>query len=136
MSIEQNKAVVTRFNKEVLEGKHLELMDELFLPTFVNRSVKPGFPAGAEGMIDFLKIFWEAFSEIKVEIHDQVGEGDKVTSRKTIYGIHTGTFMKIPATDKKVEINIIDIVRISEGMYAEHWNVIDMNGLFAQIKNS
>ena len=74
----------------------------------------------------FLKLFWEAFSNLKVEIHDQVGEGDKVTSRKTIHGVHTETFMKIPATNKKIEMNVIDIVRISNGKYAEHWNVIDM----------
>ena len=133
MSIEQNKAVVRRFNKEVIENKKIELMDELFLPTFVNRSVKPGFSAGADGMVGFLKIFWESFSDIKVEIQDQVGEGDKVTSRKTIHGIHTGTFMDIPATNKKVEINVIDIVRIEEGKYAEHWNVIDLQGLISQI---
>ncbi len=114
MSIEQNKSVVRRFNKEVIENKKIELMNELFLPTFVNRSVKPGFSAGADGMVGFLKIFWEAFSDIRVEIHDQVGEGDKVTSRKTIHGTHTGTFMNIPATNKKIEMNVIDIVRITE----------------------
>ena len=134
MSVEQNKAVVRRFNKDVIEGKRLERMDELFLPAFVNRTVKPGFSAGTDGMVDFLKIFWEAFSNIKVEIHDQIGEGDKVTSRKTIHGIHTGTFMNIPATNRKVDINIIDIVRISEGKYAEHWNIIDMQGLLIQIE--
>ena len=134
MSIKQNKAVVQRFNKEVIENKRIELMDELFLPTFINRSVKPGFSAGADGMVGFLKIFWEAFSNIKVEIHDQVGEGDKVTSRKTIRGIHTGVFMNISPTNKKVEINIIDIVRIEGGKYAEHWNVIDMKNLIAQIQ--
>ena len=135
MSIEQNKAVVRRFNKEVIENKKVELMDELFLPTFINRSVKPGFSAGPDGMVDFLKMFWDAFSDIKVEIHDQIGEGDKVTTRKTINGIHTGTFMNIPATNKKIEMNVIDIVRIREGKYAEHWNVIDMQGLFSQIKD-
>ncbi len=133
MSIEQNKAVVRRFNKEVIENKKIELMDELFLPTFINRSIKPGFSAGADGMVGFLKIFWEAFSDIKVEIHDQVGEGDKVTSRKTIHGTHTGTFMNIPATNKKIEMNVIDIVRIEDGKYAEHWNVIDLQGLLNQI---
>ena len=134
MSIEQNKAVVQRFKKEVIENKRIVLMDELFLPAFINRSVKPGFSAGVDGMVGFLILFWEAFSNIKVEIHDQVGEGDKVTSRKTIHGVHTETFMKIPATNKKIEMNVIDIVRISNGKYVEHWNVIDMQGLLAQIK--
>ena len=32
-------------------------------------------------------------------------------------------------------MNVIDIVRISNGKYAEHWNVIDMQGLLDQVKN-
>jgi len=30
-------------------------------------------------------------------------------------GIHTGIFMNIPSTNKKVEMNVIDIVRIEKG---------------------
>ncbi|MCL5028911.1 MAG: ester cyclase [Bacteroidetes bacterium] len=129
MTTEQNKAVVLRFNKEVIEEKNIGIIDELFLPAFINRTVRLGFSPGPDGMIAFLKILWQAFSEIKVEIHDQVAEGDKVTTRKTIHGIHTGQFMNLPASNKKVEIKIIDIVRLSEGKYAEHWSVIDMQSV-------
>lgn len=134
MSLEQNKTIVRRFNKEVIEEKNTALMDELFLPDFINRTVRPGYSPGPDGMIAFLQVFWKAFSPLKVEILDQVAENDKVTTRKIIHGTHTGTFMDWEPTNKQVEFHIIDIVRLSEGKYAEHWSVIDMRSVVAQIK--
>lgn len=134
MSIEANKAVVTRFNKEVIEGKNTAVFSEIFDPRFINRTVRPGFPAGPEGMLQFLtNVLWKGLADIKVEIHDQVGEGDKVTSRKTIHGTHIGEFMGHAGSQKKISINIIDIVRLQNQKYLEHWSIIDVQGVLAQI---
>lgn len=132
--IEQNKAVVRRFNKEVIEGKTLDIMDELFHPDFINQTVRPGFSAGPEGMRQFLTdVLWKAFSDIQVTIHDQVAEGDKVTSRKTISANHTGEFLGESPSHKRVDIDIMDIVRLEDGRYKEHWSIIDMHGLLQQL---
>lgn len=133
MNIEQNKAVVRRFNKEVIEGQNIAIMDELFHPGFINRTARPGYDPGPEGMKAFLQVLWQAFSNIYVEIPDQVAEKDKVTTRKIIHGTHTGTFMNLAPTHKKVELHIIDIVRLSEGKYIEHWSVIDLQRVLAEI---
>lgn len=132
-STERNKAVVRRFNKEVIEGQQTQLMEELFQADFINHTVRPGFSPGPDGMLAFLQILWNAFSELRVDIQEQVAEGDLVTSRKTISGRHTGPFMNLAASQKMVEIRIMDMVRLKEGKYAEHWSVIDMQGLIARI---
>lgn len=134
MSIQINKAVVTRFNKEMIEGRNASIIDELFDPEFVNRTVRPGYPTGSDGVLKFLKEgLWTGLSNIHVEIHDQTGEGDQVTTRKTIHGNHTGTLFGQPATGRKVEIFIIDIVRLRNGKYLEHWGIFDMKNVLAQI---
>jgi len=134
MDIEKNKAVVRRFNEAVIERRDLSVMDELFAPDFVNRSVKEGFSGGTDGMIAFLQLFWAAFTDLKVDIHDQVAEADRVSSRKTIRGTHTGTFMGVPATGREIAIPVIDIVRLKAGRYAEHWNLIDLPGVLKQLQ--
>lgn len=135
MTIEENKKIVTRFNKEVIEGKRVELMDELFLPEFINRSARPGFSPGPDGMIHFLSnVLWQAFSELEVEIHVQIAEGDKVSTRKTIHGKHTGPFMGLEPSGKKIELKIIDIVRLKDGKDIEHWSAFDLQQVLAQIK--
>lgn len=136
MTTDQNKAVVWRFNKQVIEERNTNHLEELFQPDFINRTAKFGQPAGVDGMLSTLELLWKAFSGMRVEILDQVAENDKVTTRKIIHGTHTGTFMNKEATNKPVEFHIIDIVRLSNGKYAEHWSVIDMQRVLAQIEGN
>ena len=73
--------------------------------------------------------------DLKVEILRQVAEGDKVTTHKKFYATHSGDFMGIPATGKKVEMEIIDIIRLKEGKFREHWNVLDWQNAIHQLNN-
>ncbi len=83
MATGYDKAVIHHFNKEVIEKQHLEVMHNLLHPDFINRTLRPGFSTRPEGMRQFLTdALWKAFSDIQVTIHDQVAEGDKVTTRK------------------------------------------------------
>lgn len=132
MSTEQNKAVVRRFNQEVIEGRNLSVVEELFAPGFINHSAKEGFSSGVDSMTGFLALFWKAFTDLRVDIEDQLAEGDRVCSRKTIRGKHTGTFLEMPATGKEIAIRVIDIVRLENGRYAEHWNIVDMQDVLKQ----
>jgi len=130
-----NKAVVARFNKEVIERGDEAAFRELMAPDFVNRSAPPGMPNGPEGMIHtFNKILRPALPDLTVEIHDQVAEGDKVTTRKTIRGTHRGELLGVPATNKPVAIDVIDIVRVKDGRYVEHWGVNTLASVLAQLK--
>ena len=71
--------------------------------------------------------------KVKVVIHDMVAEGDRVTTRKSFQATHTGEFFGVPATHKNVVMDVIDIVRLREGKYIEHWGILDTHGLMTQI---
>jgi predicted ester cyclase len=130
-----NKAVVARFNKEVIERGDEASFRELMAPDFVNRSAPPGIPNGPEGMLDtFNKILRPALPDLTVEIHDQLAEGDKVTTRKTIRGTHRGELLGVPATNKPVAIDVIDIVRVKDGRYVEHWGINTLASVLTQLK--
>lgn len=121
---EINRAIVRRFNREVIEQGSVAAFGELIAPHFVNRSAGPGQPTGPEGMAYFFnQILRPALPDLTVEIHDQVAEGDLVTTRKTIRGTHRGALLGVPATNTPVEIDVIDIVRIEAGRFVEHWGV-------------
>jgi predicted ester cyclase len=136
MSPQENKAIVTRVNKEFIEGGNVNTVYEIFAPDFVNQTAPPGSPQGPEAIIYFFNhLLKPAFPDLKVEIHDQVAEGDKVTTRKSFYATHTGEFFGIPATQKPVVMDVIDIVRLRDGKYVEHWGILDMQSLMAQLSN-
>lgn len=130
-----NKNVVRRFNLEVIQDGRRESFDSLMSGGFKNRSAPPGADDGPEGMWNtFQNVLRPALSGLKVTIHDQIAEGDKVTTRKTIAGTHTGPFMGIPATGRDVAIQVIDIVRIGDGRYVEHWGLNTLPSVLAQLK--
>lgn len=134
--IENNKAVVRRFNQEVIDEGNLESFKELMDEQFVNRSAPEGMSNGADGMIYFFnEILRPAMPDVHVTIHQQVVEGDLVTTRKTIGGTHTGTLLGIPATGRAVNIDVIDIVRVKDGKYFEHWGITSLPEVLAQLQN-
>ncbi|MDJ1499479.1 ester cyclase [Xanthocytophaga agilis] len=91
---------------------------------FVNHSAPAGAKPGKEGMLyTFKQGLRPAFPDLKVTIHEQIAEGDLVTTRKTITGTQTGTLLGIAPTGKKITIEVIDIVRVKNGKYYEHWGV-------------
>ena len=133
-SLEQNKAIVVRFNKEVIEQGNVETFYELVAENFINHSAPPGVPNGRESMIYFFtQVLRPAFPDLKAEIYEQIAEGDKVTTRKAFHGTHQGELMGIAGSHKKVKIEVIDIVRLSEGKYVEHWGINNMQSVLTQL---
>ncbi|BCP53526.1 hypothetical protein K32_21430 [Kaistia sp. 32K] len=136
MSVDAIKAVVRRFNEEVIAKGDRAAFEALIDPDFVNRSAPPGAPNGPESMWNtFANVLRPALANLSVTIHDQIAEGDKVTTRKTITGIHNGTLMGIEATGRTVAIDVIDVIRISNGRYAEHWGLNTLATVLAQLKS-
>lgn len=133
---ENNKAVVRRFNQEVIAEGNLESFKELMDEQFVNRSAPESMDNGAAGMLYFFnEILRPAMPDIHVTIHQQVSEGDLVTTRKTISGTQTGVLLGIPATGRVVDIDVIDIVRVKDGRYFEHWGITSLPEVLSQLQN-
>ena len=132
--IENNKAVVRRFNLEVIEKGNIDSFNTLMDRNFVNRSAPAGMNNGPQGMIWFFnEVLRSAIPDIKVTIHDQVAEGDMVTTRKTISGTQTGLLLGVPATGRVISIEVIDMVRVKDGKYVEHWGITTLPELLASL---
>lgn len=133
---EKNKAIVLRFNKEVIEQGNIESFHELVSPDVINHAAPEGAPNGKESMQHFLlQVLRVGFPDVTAEILDQVAEGDRVTTRKILHGTHTGEFMGIPPSNKKVAIRVIDIIRLHEGRYAEHWGMSNIPEVMRELTN-
>ena len=134
MSIELNKAIVVRFNKEFIEQGNENSFNELLSDNVINHSAPTEMPNGKESFYFFLNnVLRSGFPNLTVEILEQVAEKDLVTTRKKIRATHTGEIFGIPPSNKEVEINIIDIIRIQDGKYAEHWGQSNFDEVLKQI---
>ncbi|MCM8738938.1 ester cyclase [Azospirillum sp. A1-3] len=132
-----NKELVRRFNIEVIQNGNEAAFNALMAPDFINHAAPQGMPNGPESMWNtFQNILRPALSGLRVTIHDQIAEGDKVTTRKTISGVHSGTLAGIPATGRDVTIDVIDIVRVRDGKYAEHWGLNTLSNVLASLSKA
>lgn len=132
--MEEIKEVVRRFNKEFIEGGNLQSFEDLMHEAFINRTAAPGMDEGPQGILyAFNSILRPAFPDLRVRIDVQIAEGDLVTTRKSFHGTHLGMLMGIPPTGEKVTINVIDIVRVRDGKYFEHWGVNTLPSVMAEL---
>ncbi|MGF6572471.1 putative ester cyclase [Paraburkholderia sp. GAS333] len=128
------KAVVKRFNYEVIRDGNRESFEALMAPDFVNWSAPSEATRGAETMwATFASVLRPAIAGLEVRIHEQLCDGDKVTTRKSISGKHVGTLLGAAATGENISIDVIDIVRIRDGQYVEHWGVNTLAAVVARL---
>lgn len=130
---EDNKALMKRFVAEYQTNHDDAVLYELVAEDFVDHSALPGLPPGRDGVKALFDAFHRAFDGFSARVHDQVAERDLVVTRKSFHGRHVGQFMGIAPTGAEVRIDVIDIVRVSGGRIAEHWNVVDQLGLMRQL---
>jgi len=131
----ENKAIVCHFNLEVIGKCDRDAFEMLVAEDFINHSVAAGQRSDQEGLWHtFKNVLHPGLSKLEVEILDQVAEGDRVTTRKRITGCHSGVLLGIPPTGIEVSIDVIDIVRIRNGQYIEHWGINSLPSLLATLR--
>jgi predicted ester cyclase len=90
-------------------------------------------PAGRDGLKALFRMIRQAMPDMVMIPEDIVAEGNRVTIRAVMTGTQTGEFMSIPPSGKHVEITVMDLDRIENNQFAEHWGVGDMMTLLTQI---
>jgi predicted ester cyclase len=131
---QSNAEVVRRFVEEYQSGEHdVTVAKDCLADDFVNHSPGPGFTSDRDGVIAFFDVVFAAFDGFHAVIHRQVSEGDLVTTHKTFHGRHVDDFLGVPPTGADVAFDVIDILRVTDGRMREHWNVVDLFGLMAQL---
>ena len=133
MTAEDNKADVRRFIDEILVKKNIAAIDEHLSPDYVEHDEMPGVGPGREGLKQMLGMYLGAFPDLMVHVEDIIAEGDKVVVRVRTTGTHSGDFMGIAATGKKVDFGEMHMVSLSGGKMVEHWGIMDNMTMMQQL---
>lgn len=122
---EANKAACRHFFRELHNNHNLEIIDELVDPNVVSHDPFPGQVPGSEGLKNTMRMFWEAFPDLRIEIRDMLAENDRVMTRLTATGTHRGTFVNAAPTHNTVAYDEVIVLRLANGKIVEHWAVAD-----------
>lgn len=126
------KRIVRRFYEEVLTGRRIDRLPGLLAPGFV------GFDSGGamldgDSYVAAVEMLHDGFGELTVTIEDQIAERDRVTTRWTAIGRHTGAFAGVAPTGREVIMAGTDIHRVDGGRVVELWEQGDFAGVLAQL---
>ena len=128
-----NKDLVRRYISEVINGKNIAAVDELWHPNLVWHAGASGEIHGADMLKQSFQFLFGGIPDLHAHEESVFAEGNLVATRWTITGTHAGTMMGIPATGKKMQWMGIDLFRIENGKIAEEWVGDDMLGLMQQL---
>ena len=133
MSIEQNKANMSRLMVDLFAKGDFNVADELVLPNFIEHSAAPGLPPGIAGLKTIAHIIRAGFPDFNVTVEDVFAEGDRVCLRLTEEGTQTGELFGMPPTGKQARWSAMHVIRMEGGKMAEHWDVIDFQSMRQQL---
>jgi predicted SnoaL-like aldol condensation-catalyzing enzyme len=88
---------------------------------------------GQEANRQFWAAFFAALPDVRVIMEDLVIPQDRVVGRFVYLGTHTGDLWGIPASGKPVEMRSIDIWRVKDGLFVEHWDELNLLEMFQQM---
>jgi steroid delta-isomerase-like uncharacterized protein len=133
MSDEENKAVIRQFAEGGLNQHSFDQIEGLLAPNYTNYF--PGAP-GPLNTAEFKKTLddlFTGFPDIRLELHEMIAEGDAVAARYSMYGTHTGTFLGIPATGKRISIGGTAFYHVKDGKMVDDYPGFDALSLMQQI---
>jgi predicted ester cyclase len=130
--METNEQLFRRIIEEGWSKGDTAVVDELASPDFVEHQYGLVSPDAA-GVKDQIASLHRAFPDFSMTVEDLVRSGDRVWGRMTARGTQEGQFGPIPATGKRVEITVVDIMRFKDGKLVEHWGVADRFAAMEQL---
>ena len=109
-----------------------ETFPELFTESYIQRSGRS--PSGLAAQIENFRGIFGRMPDVRMEVEDRIISGEKVVARVAFHATHTQPIQGIAPTGKRFVLRTIDIWRVENGKFAEHWDVVDIAGLQRQLR--
>jgi predicted ester cyclase len=134
MSAADGATIAHRYFEEVWNRGHVDVLDELLAPDYVNHTPSAGNPApGPNGLKPIVLAIRRAFPDLHFTIEDVVVTQDAIAIRTTMTGTHEGELFGIAPTHRAVRVMQIQIERLRKGRIVDHWRVTDDLTLMRQL---
>jgi steroid delta-isomerase-like uncharacterized protein len=132
--IDDNKAVVTRL-VESINTRALGRLSELVAADVVDHNavifMQPEGPGGVE---EGIRMLVSAFPNLRIDVHELIGEADTVVARLTVSGTNLGAYRGLPEpSNQHFETEAVAIFRLDNGKVAEIHGTADRLGMLVQL---
>jgi hypothetical protein len=137
LTVDQMKAASRRLYVDVFGAGSLDAADEIMAVGCISHG--PGTPpvVGTDSIKQQANLLRAAVPDLRVDLEDQLAEGDRVASRWNGSGTNTGPLRtptgSVPPTGRPVAFSEIRIDRFEQGRIVESWFLPDRLTLWQQL---
>lgn len=117
----------------IYNQRRIEALDRFLAPDITLHPPVPGFGPGLEGARVAVEAWLEAFSDMRISIEGFVYADDMIAPRLFLAAIHSGPFMGIPATGRRIHFRGHPHYRLRDGRFIEFWDSPDMLPVLRQL---
>ena len=118
-SIEDNKALLIRFLDAFGAGDIAAAAECFDADRYYSHAYEADLAGTwAQQRANYRAAIW---TDVQVERITVWAEGDRVGHHSSFTGIHSGPFLGIPASGRRVTMPVLETWRVADGKIAEHW---------------
>ncbi len=81
----------------------------------------PGMKQGLAGLKEGMAGFRASFPDLKITPKEVTSDGDWIFAHYNMTGTNTGSFMGMPATGKKIDIDGMELIKLTNCKATDHW---------------
>jgi predicted SnoaL-like aldol condensation-catalyzing enzyme len=123
-----------------LSQHDIDALRRLLHPGYINHNPYVAPVSGPDSAVLFFSEWLAAFPDAEVICEDTITAGTvsdgTVVGRYTYLGTFTNPILGIPPTGKQTVMRSIDIWRVRDGRFAEHWDELNTADWFAQLQGA
>lgn len=132
MPVRDNVNAARRLLVEGFGDGDLTVVDEYVADDFIEH--QNGVQGvGPDAVKEIIKGLHQSLSDVSFRIEAIVAGEDMVWLRSRVSAKNSLPFLGWPATNRRIEIDVFDVIRFSAGRMIEHWGVADRLGLLEQL---
>lgn len=121
-----NKLIVKAYIEKVVNTGDVSAIDKYISEDYTEVYQQNRYAQGITGAVSHIKGVRETYPDLFLTIDDQMAEEDWVVTCYTMQGTHSGWWMGIKPTGKRITVTGINRDRVIDGKIAEHGGAANM----------
>ncbi len=109
---------------EAINAGETDRFDNFIANDYINHN--PYVKQGLRGVKEFFEGWMQSFPDTEVIVEDVLADGDMLVGRFTYRATHQGEFLGLPATGRSIRMRSIDIWRVQDDRFVEHWDELNL----------
>ncbi|MCY1082956.1 ester cyclase [Archangium lansingense] len=133
MDAREARELFEEYLDTIYHQRRVEALERFIAPDITLHPPIPGFGPGLPGVRAAVDAWLAAFSDVQITLEGFVYADDMIAPRLHFTAIHSGPFMGIPASGRRIQFRGHPQYRLRDGKFVEFWDSMDLLPVMQQL---